>query len=462
MAVRAGWFLLLGMLGLAALSPAGGAEPEPGVSEEYRLLQVCRYLRLSRAQLGLLLPPARETDAVAMRLAAVTEAEEARIAGLTDAPAEAERARKALSGLRDRTGAEVSAFAGPQLMRVLTREQIALAWRLLHGNPPAYAAADPSLLDPAAGFANRARGRTLLLQFLGDTPAGAGAQILEGFVVEGGGALPEETRLLIPLAPGGLPGTPGRLGEGVLFDTGSRDSAAARPFPQRVVETVNPVELLPEVEPLVRRLFLSRDWYPALLGAYRRGLGVRPSRNHLLAARPPARIVRDYRMERGLRDQTGRGPTLETLGGALDHGRYVFGPGQGLRLADAGVRDDYRLEIAFSAGGGPDYQKLLDFKRGARDEGLYLYQGQVTFYTLAVGGEFRPGAEHRLRLERDRETRVVRAFLDLRPIFAFMDLDGAGVFEEGAGWFFLDDQTTRSEQGPGALRSVRVEAPIRT
>jgi hypothetical protein len=126
------------------------------------------------------------------------------------------------------------------------------------------------------------------------------------------------------------------------------------------------------------------------------------------------------------------------------------------------VTDHYAIQLNLRYDGGASYQKILDFKNRTVDGGLYFYQGHLTFYTLANGGAPVPQVEHRLRLERDRTTRIVRAYLDLRPIFAFIDLDDEAVFEKGTGSLFVDDTSTKNEQGPGALRSVNVWGPAPT
>jgi hypothetical protein len=59
-------------------------------------------------------------------------------------------------------------------------------------------------------------------------------------------------------------------------------------------------------------------------------------------------------------------------------------------------------------------------------------------------------------LERNRKTRVVRAYLDGRPVFAFLDLDDAAVFNGGKSLLFVDDRSTKTEQGPGTMRSVAI------
>lgn len=438
---------------------AEGAKEKP--AEKELLWKLCKYLRLSKAQVGLLLPTARYVDRGRELHQRREDQARRQLEKLGDQPAEAAKIKAEIDQAESRLAADVTSFGAPQLARILTREQIALIWRLGQGNPPKYANADPGLVDPSNGFSNNlAQQRGLILL---DNSDGAERGALELELAEE--ALVVQQRALdlrsTIVQPAPIPETGGdvlrlRAEIGRVFQM---QQPAEKPFPQLVIETNDIKDLLPPLEPFARRVYLSDAWLETLQEAYVKGLGVTPSRNHLLVAQGPTHAVRDYRMERGLRDQTGFGPELEPLGGTLDHGQYVFGPGEGLRMPDAGVRGDYQMEINFRWFGGDGYQKIIDFKHAKEDGGLYFYNGKLTFYTLANGPAAEPGLDHRIRLERNRITHVVRAYLDLKPVFAFIDLDDAAVFDQGEGYLFVDDVTTKNEQGPGEVRWVNVRGP---
>lgn len=444
--------VLAGSRGPAAQEGPSGAPT--GATETQVLHEVCRYLRLSKTQLALLLPTARAADRARARM----EPLEAKARELAGQPSELSRAQGELDQARARLQADLSSYAAPQMARVFTREQIALAWRLMGGQPPRYAGASPLLADPHWGFNQPGQYR------------------LREYDLFLGGVRREERELLrltedaagdvlVPLAPStGIrrlnPGAPD-LGARRLpgLEAPAPAPPVEKPFPQLVVETNELKDVLPPLELLARRVYMSPEWLPVLEQAYREGLGVAPSLNHRLVSPGKTRMVRQYRMDRGLRDQAGAGPELEPLGGWLDHGQYVFEAGQGLKLPDIGVRDDYDLELNFRYLGGAGYQKVLDFKKGKQDGGLYVYQGHLTFYTLANGGVPVPGLDHRLRIQRSRKTRVVQVWLDLQPVFSFIDLDDDAVFEDGTALFFVDDVTTKNEQGPGGMRWLSVRGP---
>lgn len=397
----------------AVLVPVSRAQSPEGPSEADLLRAAARYLRITRTQAGHLLRLAAYTHRYLVQL----RMDEERDARSRTPPTDA-----AIAERRDGLRNEISSYVAPRLVRILTREQVALAYRLAQGNPPKYAAADPVLLHPDAGFVTMRQG----IRLRGAPGAG------EGLVLEGAAPRVSGGRLL-------------------LLDRPSSN----RPFAQMVVETSNPDELSPLVTAFAWRAFGSEDWLGVVREGARKGFGIRLPR-----AVERRVLVREYRMDRGLHDVRRRGPELAGMGGAIDHGQYVFGPGQGLQIPDLGVTDDYDLEIQFrfqDVSGG--YQKILDFQGQKTDDGLYAYQGAITFYTLAVGGRPLPNQEHRLRLVRDRHTRIVRAYLDLQPIFAFLDLDDTAVFQNRKAVLFADDRQTQGEQGPGTLRWLRVRGP---
>lgn len=436
---------------------ANGPKDKP--SDKDLLWKLCKYLRLSKTQVGLLLPTARYVERGRELHQRQVDQAVRQLEKLADKPAEAAKLRAQIDQAESKLAADVTTFSAPQLARILTREQIALVWRLDEGNPPKYANADPALMDPSNGFAsNLAQQRGIIFLDNSDGAERATLELerAEETLILRQRELDLRSTIVQPVPESGTDAFRLRGQMGRVFQM---QQPTEKPFPQLVIETNDIKDLLPPLEPFARRVYLSDAWLETLQEAYTEGLGVSPSRNHSLVAQGPTHAVRDYRMERGLRDQTGFGPELEPLGGALDHGEYVFGPGQGLRMPDAGVRGDYQVEISFRWFGGDGYQKIIDFKHAKEDGGLYFYNGKLTFYTLANGPAAEPGADHRIRLERNRATHVVRAFLDLKPVFAFIDLDDAAVFDQGEGYLFVDDVTTKNEQGPGEVRWVNVRGP---
>ena len=173
-------------------------------------------------------------------------------------------------------------------------------------------------------------------------------------------------------------------------------------------------------------------------------------------AAPPAAPVRDYRFQGSLKEDSGNGPGLGTLGGKLVDGAYAFLGGEGLRLDNVGVKDHYSLELEFLFDDVDGWQKVIDFHDRASDRGVYVYNGQAQFYNVAIGGEFDVAQKYVLRLDRDRETKTVRAFLNGKKLWEFEDRDGAAIFIKGIAYFFVDDFGTGSEHSGGEVTRLRI------
>lgn len=455
--------------GLAALSatPAAFAGkplqrfPEPDAAQEQpdpeREAQIIaaalRYLKLSRTQLMAVLDTGRQ---IRRRIAMTSqaqerarrEAEQYREAN----PAEAQRRIAALDGQLAQAESDLALYGAGRMTRILDRLQIGLAWKLAHGQPPKWTNFEPILLE-SGGFGNRHRAEILL---------SLDNAVLQEYSLRL--AEPERATVVAPQDLEVLGAPPrvqlhSRLSDDVVLGLGlggaaARQSGDGRPFPQRLAEVPDPTVLAPEIQPCAKRLFTS-DQLVDVAEAMMAGRIDPPSTRRPAAPSGNPRLIRQHKMEQGLRDQTAHGPELVPQGGALENGAYVFGPGMGLGSPDLGVTDHYALQFVFRWRGGKGYQKLIDFKDRAVDSGLYTYEGKFTFYTLAVGGAALEG-EQRLLIQRNRATRVVQVYLDFRPVFAFVDLDDDAVFKEKKGWFFIDDKSTTNEQGPGAMRWLTV------
>lgn len=439
--------------------PAGGAAATRP-SEDALLLEALRYLNLLPRQLRQLVFFARQADRRRAHLAHEEAAALARIERLSGKdPEAADRLGRERQQIREQVESEIVAFGTYQLVRIFTREQIALAWRLRRRHPPNYARADPALLDPDAGFVaggppEPADTFDLELHNPPAAPPGGGTE-REGQGLERQRAEADVAARLLEQATIHSERL-SLLQDGSIELLGEAQFVRGRPethFPQRVIESDDLAELATAVEPLARRLFLSPRFVPVLQNALARGLG--GSRLRPAAPTGLVRPIRDYRLYEGFRDQSRRGPPMEPFGGIVERGLYLFAPGQGLGLADTGVTDHYSVELVFRHFGAEGYQKLIDFKKRARDTGLYLYGGRLNFYNLALATTVRPGQEHRVRLERNRASRVVRAYLDGQPAFAFIDLDDEAAFEDHLGIFFVDDIATNGEQGRGACAAIR-------
>ena len=169
-----------------------------------------------------------------------------------------------------------------------------------------------------------------------------------------------------------------------------------------------------------------------------------------------AKLLRDYQFKQNLKDSSGKGPEITSVGGSVGDGTYAFAAGQGLQLEDAGVSDNYSIEITFKFDKVTDWQKIIDFKGRTSDNGLYVYNGKLQFYDFGIGGDMQAGQEYRVRLERNKNTNVVKGYVNDGLAFEFTDADGHAILQDRKAAFFLDDTMTNDEVSAGAVTRIRI------
>src|SRR5262249_51052188 len=83
------------------------------------------------------------------------------------------------------------------------------------------------------------------------------------------------------------------------------------------------------------------------------------------------------------------GPSLISYGGTLSNG-YTFGVNKGLSLSGTGAFDNYSIDIHFSFDNinatFNGYERILDFKNRALDEGLYNLNGKLVYFVGCCSG----------------------------------------------------------------------------
>lgn len=91
-----------------------------------------------------------------------------------------------------------------------------------------------------------------------------------------------------------------------------------------------------------------------------------------------AALIHQYRFSGNLTDDLG-GPSLTALGGTVNADRYVFGMNQGLVLGEnlGGV---YTIDFLYNLSSQASYRKLVDFKNGTSDNGVYSFGGRASVY----------------------------------------------------------------------------------
>src|SRR5262245_26078613 len=188
----------------------------------------------------------------------------------------------------------------------------------------------------------------------------------------------------------------------------------------------------------------------------------------------PAKVVpaatADYLFQGSLESSLGRAPDLGGVGGGsavftvdATTGTTVlrFAGGRGLRLTPTTEvigSSAYTIELLFRFDFVSEYRKIIDFKGGSDDSGLYLLDGCLTFVPRGQNAFTSIGADSYVQVvvTRDSSDRVV-GYVDGVRQFAFADMRGlAEVNAKKSLRFFVDDHTTTGEHSSGAVSQVRL------
>jgi hypothetical protein len=192
------------------------------------------------------------------------------------------------------------------------------------------------------------------------------------------------------------------------------------------------------------------------------------------AAPEPAQAVpaatADYYFQGSLESSLGTAPDLVEVekGSSVftaDEGTGVtvlrFAGGRGLALAPTThvIRSSgYSIEILFRFDLLAGFRKVIDFKNGSTDDGLYVLDGCLTFVPNEQDAFTRIGSDSYVQvvLTRDPADRVV-GYVDGVRQFAFNDRGGlAKVGGSDSLRFFVDDVTTTQEWSSGAVSQIRL------
>ncbi len=169
-----------------------------------------------------------------------------------------------------------------------------------------------------------------------------------------------------------------------------------------------------------------------------------------------AALIGDYRLDGSIVNETGLPYALTNNGGVMGANGITFGAGQGPSITGFSNTGVYSIEVAFSLDQLSGYRRLLDFKGGTSDTGLYSYFQQTRFYNVASSGtiDFTPGTMARLVLTRDATGNTV-AYVGNTATMTFMDSGSLAVIGSVL-TFFNDDNSIGGEQSPGFVDYIRV------
>jgi len=137
--------------------------------------------------------------------------------------------------------------------------------------------------------------------------------------------------------------------------------------------------------------------------------------------------------------------------------KFPEGSGVALNKASAVIPGGvYTIIIQFRFSTITGYRRLIDFKNGTVDEGLYTLNGALHFYNISGGVEplVQPDVFVQVMLTRDRQKRVC-GYVNGRLQFSFTDEGDEAVINNGDTLrFFRDDGPT--EQSAGAVARIRI------
>jgi len=194
----------------------------------------------------------------------------------------------------------------------------------------------------------------------------------------------------------------------------------------------------------------------------------------MLAAPDPAEAVpaatADYYFQSSLESSLGtapdlveveRGSSVFTVDGRTGTTVLRFAGGRGLALAPTTrvIRSSgYSIEVLFRFDLLDGYRKVIDFKNGSADDGLYVLDGCLTFFPKEQDALTKIGSDSYVQivLTRDVADRVV-GYVDGLRQFAFNDRGGiAKIGGSDSLRFFVDDVTTTREWSSGAVSQIRL------
>ena len=149
-----------------------------------------------------------------------------------------------------------------------------------------------------------------------------------------------------------------------------------------------------------------------------------------------------------------RGSSVFTVDGRTGTTVLRFAGGGGLALAPTTRvvgSSEYTIEVLFRLDLLAGYRKIIDFREGAADAGLYLLDGCLTFLPREQDALTKIGSDSYVQivLTRDAADRVV-GYVDGVRQFAFNDRGGLAKVGGSDGLrFFVDDATTTGEHSSG-------------
>lgn len=167
-------------------------------------------------------------------------------------------------------------------------------------------------------------------------------------------------------------------------------------------------------------------------------------------AATPAHV---YQFSGSLSDASG-GPSMTAFGGTLGAGAFVFQANEGLAVSGAVAADVYTVDTRFTFSTTSGYRRIVDFKGGTSDNGLYNLDTALNFYNVVRGngGVFAADRPVRVTITRDADD-VFEGYVDGVLYLSFKDTNRDASFSEAGqlARFFMDDTAVGGEASAGSV-----------
>ncbi len=165
-----------------------------------------------------------------------------------------------------------------------------------------------------------------------------------------------------------------------------------------------------------------------------------------------------YSLDNSFADALG-GPALVGQGGALDASHYNFGVNQGLQLNNAVQADVYTIDLQFNFDSTTGYRRIVDFKAGGSDTGLYQLSTALNFYNVATSAIdlFTASQPVRVTLSRDAGGQFT-GYVNGAQAISFLDSNGMARFDSAnqQARFFIDDNIVGGEASAGWVDYIAI------
>jgi len=183
-----------------------------------------------------------------------------------------------------------------------------------------------------------------------------------------------------------------------------------------------------------------------------------------------AALTGDYQFQGSLASSAGLAPSLSNLGAGNTFGTenmdgtnlsvLAFPLGNGLVLpSTTGVIPNatYTIVILFRFETVEGYRRIVDFKSGTSDNGLYVHDGVLEFYPQTSGSPVPIAASTyvQVALTRDNAGHVV-GYVDGIQAIDFADAGSDAVIDASILRFFQDDSVIGDEASAGAVARIRL------